>query len=126
MRILSIRQPWAHLIVSGRKNIENRSRATPYRGPFLVHASQTINREQCARYGLDPAKLETGGVVGIAEIADCVRRHPSRWFEGPCGYVWRRRRKLRIIPWKGALGLREAPAALLKKLPKAVLRDYRV
>ena len=36
MRILSIRQPWAHLIVSGSKNIENRSGATPYRGPFLA------------------------------------------------------------------------------------------
>jgi len=125
MRILSIRQPWALLIVSGRKNIENRSRATPYRGPFLIHASQTIDREQCRRHGLDPATLETGGIVGVAEIVDCVRSHRSRWFEGPYGYVLRHRRKLRFIPWKGALGLREAPPALLRRLPKSLLREYR-
>ena len=126
MRILSIRQPWAHLIVSGTKDIENRSRATPYRGRFLIHASQTIDKDGCRRYRLEPADLQTGGVVGIAVISDCVTRHPSRWFDGkPYGYVLSRRRKLPFIKWKGALGLRNAPKALLNRLPKSVLRKYR-
>ena len=120
-----IRQPWAHLIVSGTKNIENRTRATPYRGPFLIHASQTIDKEECRRYRLDPADLETGGVIEIAEIADCVTSHPSKWFTGPYGFVLRRRRKLAFVKWKGALGLRQAPASLLSRLSKSVLREYR-
>ena len=67
MKILSIRQPWAHLIVRGSKNIENRSWPTRYPGPFLVHASLNIDREACRAHGIDPAKLQTGGVVGVAE-----------------------------------------------------------
>jgi hypothetical protein len=62
-------------------------------------------------------------VVGIAEIADCVTRHSSKWFEGPFGFVLRKRRKLPYVQWKGALGLREAPNELLKPLDKAVLRE---
>jgi ASCH domain-containing protein len=40
MKIISIRQPWASLIVSGAKDVENRTWPTRYRGPVLVHASQ--------------------------------------------------------------------------------------
>jgi hypothetical protein len=40
MKIISIRQPWASLIVSGIKDIENRTWPTRYRGPVLIHASQ--------------------------------------------------------------------------------------
>ncbi len=87
MKILSIRQPWAYLITQGSKDIENRSRPTKYRGPFLVHASININKQACLTHGLDPADLQTGGVVGIAEIVDCVQKRRSRWFEGRYGFV---------------------------------------
>jgi len=40
MKILSIRQPWAALIVSGAKDVENRTWPTRYRGPLLVHAAK--------------------------------------------------------------------------------------
>ena len=124
MKILSLQQPWAHLVVSGAKDIENRTWSTSYRGPFLIHASLKVNREACRRYGLEPTNLETGGVVGIAEIVDCVPRHSSKWFEGPIGFVLRQRRKLPFIKWKGTLGLRDAPETLLKRLDKSVLREY--
>jgi hypothetical protein len=124
MKILSLRQPWAHLVVSGSKNIENRTWSTPYRGPFLIHASLNVNREACRLHGLDPAKLETGGVIGIAEIADCVTRHKSKWFEGPVGFVLRKRRKLPFVEWRGALGLRDAPKVLLRRLDKSTIREY--
>lgn len=35
-RVLSVRQPWASLIASGRKTIELRSWSTSYRGPVLI------------------------------------------------------------------------------------------
>ena len=118
VKILSIRQPWAYLITQGSKNIENRSWPTKYRGLFLVHASKNINRAACEKHGLDPAELETGGIVGIAEIVNCVKDHRSKWFEGPYGFVLRNRRPLRFVKWTGSLGLRAAPARLTKKLKK--------
>ena len=39
MRIVSIKQPWATLIARGLKDVENRTWATRYRGPVLIHAS---------------------------------------------------------------------------------------
>jgi hypothetical protein len=91
---------------------------------LLIHASLNVNREACRRHGLDPANLETGGVVGIAEIVDCVTSHKSKWFEGPVGFVLRKRRKLPFVEWKGALGLRDAPKRLLTQLDKSALREY--
>lgn len=40
MKVLSIQQPWASLIVQGHKKIETRTWATKYRGPLLIHAAQ--------------------------------------------------------------------------------------
>jgi ASCH domain len=41
MRTLSLRQPWAWLVVNGYKDIENRSWRTNHRGPLVIHASST-------------------------------------------------------------------------------------
>src|SRR5215472_11289808 len=104
MKILSIRQPWAHLITRGSKNIENRSWPTNYRGPVLIHASLKIDKQPCVDHGLDPTKLEIGGVVGIAEIVDCVTTHRSRWFEGLYGFVLKNRRGLQFCEMDGRFG----------------------
>src|SRR5262245_15118449 len=81
LKILSIRRPWAYLITRGSKNIENRVWPTKYRGPLLIQASLTIDREACREHKLFSEELETGGVVGMAEIVDCVTEHHSRWFD---------------------------------------------
>mgnify|MGYP001598287829 CR=1 FL=1 len=39
MKALSVRQPWASLIASGKKTIELRRWKTSYRGPLLICAS---------------------------------------------------------------------------------------
>src|SRR6267378_3713180 len=56
MKIISIRQPWASLIVSGVKDVENRTWSTRYRGPVLIHASRTADKisddEFQARFGM--------------------------------------------------------------------------
>ena len=125
MKIITIRQPWAHLIARGSKNIENRTWQTSYRGPVLIHASLNINRALCRKYRLSPDSLERGGIVGIARIVDCVSKHPSRWFFGPYGFVLQKRRPLPFVKWKGSLGLREAPTKLLRRIPIRVLAAYR-
>lgn len=114
MKALSIRQPWAWLIVNGLKNVENRSRTTNIRGPVLIHASAGMTRaeyEACQLYIFGwcdfrlPAfeQLERGGIVGQATILDCVKKHPSEWFCGPFGWVVAEAKPLPFKPCKGSL-----------------------
>lgn len=45
IRALSLWQPWAELVASGHKRIETRHWKTDYRGPLVIHAAKTRNRE---------------------------------------------------------------------------------
>jgi hypothetical protein len=111
---LSVRQPWAWLIVSGLKDIENRPRRTHYRGSLLIHAGLSLdsyteenidwlNKKFSVRI---PMELDTGGIVGIVDVVDCVEHHKSRWFnKGNFGWVLANPRRLSFRPCKGALGL---------------------
>jgi len=111
MKTLSVRQPWAWLIVNGYKNIENRSRRTKHRGPVYIHASKTVEKKALERLKEErpdipfPETFETGGIVGRAEITDCVDESSSSWFEGPHGYVMEQAAPLSFFPVKGRLGL---------------------
>jgi hypothetical protein len=72
MKALSIRQPWAYLIITGDKDIENRTWATAYRGPVLIHAGKTMDYDALdlllAAGVVIPhnSLLPRGGFVGIA------------------------------------------------------------
>lgn len=117
MKAISIRQPWAWLIVNGYKDIENRSWRTKYRGPVLIHASQGVKSIEYVRacnlihqklreHGipLPPIdQLQTGGIVGIATITDCVEESDSPWFFGEKGFVLADAKTLPFIPMKGKL-----------------------
>lgn len=115
MKAISIRQPWAWLIVNGFKNIENRTWQTKYRGPILIHAGLTVDREaetdfrvECRRRKIPfPKELEKGGIVGRVEIVDCITHSHSRWFEGPCGFILRRAKPLPFFACRGKLGIFE-------------------
>lgn len=118
MKALSIRQPWAWLIVNGYKDIENRDWATRFRGHVLIHAGKTIDREGYEDIGdyypdvpLPPIEtLERGGIVGQCEIIDCVPRSESKWFFGPFGFVIHNAKPLPFRPLPGKLGFFEAPS----------------
>lgn len=123
MMALSIRQPWAWLIVNGHKDIENRDWHTGKRGPILIHAGKQLDREahddlradihpvtgERTRLGLlYPAmKVELGGIVGIAEITGCTNRSDSEWFVGRNGIMLRAARPLAFQPCPGKLGFFE-------------------
>lgn len=120
---LSIRQPWAWLIVNGHKDIENRDWPTNFRGELLVHAGQTMARryydatcEELLHAGLLPANmpayeaLERGGFVGWTRVIDCCEAHPSPWKQDHShGFVLRDRRTMTFLPWKGQLGFFNVP-----------------
>jgi hypothetical protein len=60
-----------------------------------------------------PAALPRGGIGGIAEIADCVSEHSSRWYaSGHFAFVLKNARAVPFTPWRRALLLREAPDEL--------------
>ena len=108
---LSIRQPWASLIVNGHKDIENRSWSTKFRGKFLVHAGKRFDGEGYEwvqdnfRITLpERGEFQRGGIVGVAELVDCVERHRSKWFSGDYGFVLKNARRLRFYPMPGRLG----------------------
>jgi len=120
MKALSIRQPWAWLIVNGYKDIENRTWPTKYRGPVLIHAAKTpeaISLLEIISYydlNLEPADIlpRFGGIVGQAEITDCVSSHESTWFHGPRGFVLENARPLPFEACRGRLGLFEVQYTL--------------
>ena len=68
MKTLSIKQPWAELIVSGRKTIELRSWNTKFRGKFLVHASKNPDKEAMKKFGFK--ELPCGFILGEVELVD--------------------------------------------------------
>ena len=45
MKVLTIKQPWATLIMQGDKRFEFRSWQTKYRGDLLIHAGKGIDKE---------------------------------------------------------------------------------
>lgn len=130
---LSIRQPWAWLIVNGHKDIENRDWPTNFRGELLVHAGKTMTRRYYEQTvgelrlgGLCPAdmpayeELQRGGFVGWTRVVDCVKEHPSPWktdypFEmDSYGFVLRDSRPIPFVPWKGRLGFFNVPKEALE------------
>ena len=108
MKTLSIRQPWAWLIVYGGKDIENRSRRTNFRGRFLVHASQGMTRQEynMATWIAGPLgvtippfeELLRGGIIGSVELVDCLEVSSSPWYMGEKGYLLRDPRPLPFVP----------------------------
>ncbi len=72
MKALSIRQPWADLIVQGKKTLELRSWAVGYRGPLAIHASQTVDREACQAHGINPDQVSTGAIIGVVDLVSII------------------------------------------------------
>lgn len=125
MKALSIRQPWAWLIVHGYKPVENRTWRTHFRGQFLIHASAGMTRSDytsakdlAQRNGVAIPRelLEFGGIVGMANLTDCHSRNDgswipgvgeSPWFFGPYGFVLRDAKPLPFRPLPGKLGFFE-------------------
>lgn len=124
MKALSVRQPWAWLIVNGFKDIENRSWNTKHRGPVLIHASSkrpTVAEVQIARailrqtHGNAAAtfmpsadNFSLGGFVGVATITGTCQSSSSPWFFGPVGYQLKDAKPVRFYPFRGRLSFFES------------------
>ena len=99
-RALSVRQPWAGLIASGRKTIETRTWATKYRGELLIVSSK--------RPPIEPA----GCTVALADLVDCRPMSADdeaaaccEVYPGAFAWVLGNIRTVAPVPVKGALGI---------------------
>lgn len=79
--VLSLWQPWAQLIVAGRKTIETRSWSTKYRGPLAIQAGKVKAHytdpvyQHCSTNGLlddDIKPLVFGAIVAVVDLVDVV------------------------------------------------------
>jgi hypothetical protein len=72
---LSLKQPWAALLVAGRKTIEVRRWPTGWRGPLLIHAAR-IPDERREAWALVSPELRAlarlgGGFIGSGTLTGC-------------------------------------------------------
>lgn len=121
---LTVRQPWAWLIIHGGKDVENRTWRAYDRGPLLIHAAVGMTRreyDECQYFLVQSVNrhrenmivlprfeaLERGGIIGQVELVDCVSQMNSPWFVGPYGFVVKDAMQLPFVPCKGALGFWE-------------------
>lgn len=97
MKALSIKQPWASLIASGIKNIENRTWKTNFRGRIYIHASgktaeftDLFNSPVSGLLFIHSASLREydefkkyphSAIIGEVDIVDCIINHESIWAE---------------------------------------------
>ena len=120
MKALSIKQPWAWAICNlpdqFKKDVENRTWNTKYRGEFLVHASKgfdAVGYDRMRWYlhelgykGEIPTKKEFiyGAIFGKTELVDVTQKARSRWFEGIYGFKLKNTVAFKTsIPYKGQL-----------------------
>lgn len=129
MKALTISQPFASLIASGEKWIENRRWPTSYRGELAIHAGKGLQY-------LDKDELKehpSGCVIAVAKLVACEtlnaimakancqteRRHwlipgsSKSWYtasnhphaEGPWCWILEDVRPIEHVPVRGAQGL---------------------
>ena len=128
MKALSIRQPWAWLIVNGYKDVENRTWSSKFFGQILVHAGAQMTRDEyggCLRFAQsilgndfqlpEFSALERGGVVGTCYIYPSATIARSKWFTGPHGLFINMAQPLPFMKAKGALGFFDLDIHQLQK-----------
>ncbi len=78
---LSIKQPWADMILKNKKSIELRRWNSHFRGEFYIHASKTIDKEACKEFDIDPKSLTCGSIIGKANLLDVKEYFNKSQFE---------------------------------------------
>lgn len=114
MKALSLKQPWAELILQGKKRIEIRKWNTKFRGEFLIHSSKIPDWKGMKKFGFKD--LPCGVIVGKATLVD-VKKYASEkdflrdknlhlatkdW--GNYGFILKEVKRINKIPAKGKLG----------------------
>ena len=132
MKAISLRQPWADLVVQGKKTLELRTWTVSHRGPLAIHAAQAVEEAACQAHGLAPGGLTSGALVGVVDLVEIIpldeaafqqqagAHRAQGFFAPPPGgvvlYGWRLENPRPLphpIPYRGRMGLFSVPDALL-------------
>lgn len=131
MKCLSVSQPFADLIISGRKTIEIRKWNTKFRGEFLIHAPLKIRRDDCKRLKITK-KIITGAIIGKATIYDVKKYNSIKELKADknfhfaiqdlqnkkYGFMLKNAKQFKLpIPCKGRLGFFDV------ELPKSIVKS---
>jgi ASCH domain len=123
MKCLSVFQPYADLIIEGKKTIELRTWNTKFRGEFLIHAPLKVDKQACKRFGINDGTIRRGAIIGKVEIYDVkvyrsceelnfdYKKHLAgkKYLNHRYGFLLRNPQPLTVpIPYKGSLGFFEA------------------
>jgi hypothetical protein len=104
MKVLSVKQPWASLIVNGIKDVENRVWKTNYRGELLIHATaepafefsqytihfkaaqiiEYVNYLGKSTNQFNPDKIINSAIIGKVDLVDCIKDSKSVWAIPDC------------------------------------------
>jgi len=117
MKALSLKQPWAELIVNGKKIIETRKWKTKFRGQFFVHSSKNKTSLSYAEE-LGLKDLEFGKLIGKAELVDVKEYKNQEEFDKDYdkhfakgfvryGFILKNAKKITPVPLKGKLNFFE-------------------
>ena len=85
MFAISLKQPWATLLVHGLKTIEVRKWPTGRRGRVLIHAAR-IPDERTQAWARVPSELleaarRVGGIVGAGDVIACLSYRTQEAFD---------------------------------------------
>ncbi|VVB79536.1 ASCH domain protein [uncultured archaeon] len=117
MKVLSLKQPFAELVVQGKKTIELRKWNTKFRGEFLIHASKVPDKKSMERFGFKDLPL--GAIVGKAKLVEVKEykseeehrkdrdKHLASDFWGNYGFVLENAQRIKPIPARGNLNFWE-------------------
>lgn len=130
VKVLTVQQPFAALLVLGIKDVENRTWRTSYRGQLAIHASKdsarsnfdvihTLTPSEESRWAYSTRLHEGGAILGCVWLVDIVgppQRHISKWANPEPGtFHWVVRDAIasaKPVPLKGRLGLWDLPAGV--------------
>lgn len=126
---LSVRQPWAELIMAGRKRFELRTWETSHRGPLTIHAGLRIDLDAGRAAGLASSGLPVGTFVGVVEVVECspftqtmaeemVRAGAYFGEREPGLFAWELANPVRLllpVPARGSMGLFRTGEATMRR-----------
>jgi ASCH domain len=91
MKALTVRQPWASLLIAGVKDVENRTWSTGHRGRLAIHAGRPERQAFADEAWTLARKLRldtpSGVVLGTVKVLDVVSDSRSDW-ASPGHYHW--------------------------------------
>lgn len=117
VKVLSLKQPWAKLVVDGEKTIEVRSWNTKHRGLFYIHSSKIIDKKKCEELRLEPEELIKGAIIGKCELVEVKKyeseeeflkdanKHHALGYKKPnYGFILENNKRIKPVKTKGSLG----------------------